>query len=680
MTNISSSVPTSKIEVKQSATQGPRGFQGWTPVIVQVSDGNRLVNYLQSYVGGTGPLPVALTNIVGKYQKADGSWTSDIAQAFDINSGSAANAAIATTKASETLTSATTAATANTNAQTAKTAAQTAATNADTANTAAQTAKTAAETAATTATTKAAEALNSANQSAASAAAASAVVLGQSTAFPAVQPILIYDFAKSKVLPRTFNVNLPSKTYFDATGKMQISKLNNAVFDHDPATGESLGLSLWAESTNLNLWSENDSLFGGMYVDTLNTKSTTTTKSPYGIVGNVYRGTLDIVDDRFQCNITHTSSSFYTASIYIKKKSNNELADFSIYIAGIETVIATGRFNQTTGAIISTNSASTFFVRNCGDFFRVELTTKLPSDNTSRTIVVQLFPKNQTGNGVIGSTIEWFGLQIEPLKYATPYIPTTNGAVTRFADYLTFDAQKAKNGTFVVETKTVRPHDVSIILNTDLNGVNMRVRYDNNGNLMIQAGVGSTDVNMGQAYTINQYQKIAFYFSINDTKMCINGGTIYSDNTCPNVFEPTLWVLGYLLNGYVKSIVYYPYKLTDSQLQAVTSASNNLAGDKGNQFPTFQRLGSISTLNIEDLIRMRMREVVNYHGTGSQISYIIRRPYAFTLAVVNSNGSTTTTLPTANSDGTYTANTNYTLLHNAPVGTTLTLEIIPVLY
>ncbi|MER0442671.1 hypothetical protein, partial [Emticicia sp. W12TSBA100-4] len=100
-TEISNTEPASTIVIGQEASQGPRGFAGWTPVIAQIPDGLRLVNKLLSYQGGEGVLPTSLADIVGKFQKADGTWTSVISEAFDINSGSAANAAIATTKASE---------------------------------------------------------------------------------------------------------------------------------------------------------------------------------------------------------------------------------------------------------------------------------------------------------------------------------------------------------------------------------------------------------------------------------------------------------------------------------------------------------------------------------------------------------------------------------------------------
>ncbi|GGF24255.1 hypothetical protein GCM10011321_14530 [Youhaiella tibetensis] len=58
--------------------QGDPGDKGWSPKLVGVSDGERRVLMLDSYVGGAGVPPTAN---VGEYLKADGTFTADIAEA-----------------------------------------------------------------------------------------------------------------------------------------------------------------------------------------------------------------------------------------------------------------------------------------------------------------------------------------------------------------------------------------------------------------------------------------------------------------------------------------------------------------------------------------------------------------------------------------------------------------------
>lgn len=60
---------------------GPKGQKGWSPQIVYVADGARRVARLGGYVGGEGSAPTAN---VGDYLNADGTWTTDIAEAAEM--------------------------------------------------------------------------------------------------------------------------------------------------------------------------------------------------------------------------------------------------------------------------------------------------------------------------------------------------------------------------------------------------------------------------------------------------------------------------------------------------------------------------------------------------------------------------------------------------------------------
>ena len=104
----------------------------------------------------------------------------------------------------------------------------------------------------------------------------------------------------------------------------------------------------------------------------------------------------------------------------------------------------------------------------------------------------------------------------------------------------------------------------------------------------------------------------------------------------------------------------------------------NLAGQNPAQLPANSFLGTAAYAAINEILASKGRQEINFFGTGSSVSYTIRRPYPFTLGIVNSTGSSTATLPTANADGTYTENTDYTLIHEAASGIILTVELTPV--
>ena len=91
------------------------------------------------------------------------------------------------------------------------------------------------------------------------------------TQYPNIKPTLNLNFAKTKILdPRITFTRNSIGTYFDQYGVMKTAQANQARFDHDPVTGESLGLLIEESRTNLLLNSV-----------TLSTQSVTTSAVAY---------------------------------------------------------------------------------------------------------------------------------------------------------------------------------------------------------------------------------------------------------------------------------------------------------------------------------------------------------------------------------------------------------------
>jgi hypothetical protein len=69
--------------------------------------------------------------------------------------------------------------------------------------------------------------------------------------FPSVRPTLDLDFANSKTLdPRIEFTRASGGSYVGADGLIKYAGVNEARFDHDPVTGESLGLLVEEARTN----------------------------------------------------------------------------------------------------------------------------------------------------------------------------------------------------------------------------------------------------------------------------------------------------------------------------------------------------------------------------------------------------------------------------------------------
>jgi len=110
---------------------------------------------------------------------------------------------------------------------------------------------------ATAAAASALSASGSATSASASAAAASAVALGNEPVRHSVRPSLLLDFTNTKTLdPRITFTRGSTATYFDNKGVMQSAASGVSRFDHNPSTGESLGLLIEEQRTNLLTYSE----------------------------------------------------------------------------------------------------------------------------------------------------------------------------------------------------------------------------------------------------------------------------------------------------------------------------------------------------------------------------------------------------------------------------------------
>jgi len=188
-----------------------------------------------------------------------------------------------------------------------------------------------------------------------------------------------------------------------------------------------------------------------------------------------------------------------------------------------------------------------------------------------------------TGSDGTSSDVYLYGAQFEVGSFPTSYIPTSGSTATRAADiaYIPvtdFGYNQNQTGTFLLswiapDGYNGRPLSITSSVGTgdrfadifgfSTSGVNL---YSNHtgGDLYSLA-----------PYTDGVENKIAFTMGENDAAACLNGGTVDTDiatGTPPasNYINFGVWAGSYL-NGHIKSIQYYPRRLTNTQLQELTS-------------------------------------------------------------------------------------------------------------
>lgn len=179
--------------------------------------------------------------------------------------------------------------------------------------------------------------------------------------------------------------------------------------------------------------------------------------------------------------------------------------------------------------------------------------------------------------------------QLEAGAFATSYIPTVASQVTRTADNasmtnLNFSSwYNASEGTLYSETATAKPATaastafaVTIDDGTTSNFIS-NARYSTNvltGRIDV-TGVSQASASLLTPYVENTAYKTAVAYQVNNFAFVRDGQTAVTDvsGTVPTVNRLAIGFIGsgLQLNGTIKQITYYPCRLTNSELQAITT-------------------------------------------------------------------------------------------------------------
>ena len=233
-------------------------------------------------------------------------------------------------------------------------------------------------------------------------------------------------------------------------------------------------------------------------------------------------------------------------------------------------------FNLQTG-VVNYVSNSTATIENAGNgWYRCSITF---TSSASSTIL--LFPNYESG---IGGVYAW-GAQVEQGSYATSYIPTQGGVVTRVADV----CNNGGNEQVINSTEGVLYAEISAL---DNDNTSRRISLsDSTSNNHISIDISEyTDTIIGRVRSsnieyafmvvsgINQTNtnKIALKYKSNDCSLWINGSKLATDTsvTMPIGLSELSIDKGQNSNpfyGNIKETKLYNTALTDSELQALTS-------------------------------------------------------------------------------------------------------------
>ena len=398
--------------------------------------------------------------------------------------------------------------------------------------------------------------------------------------YPTVRPTLNLDFAKTKALdPRITFTRASTATFVGADGLIQTAASGAARFDHNPATGESLGLLVEEARTNLLLQSE---AFGTTWTTSLATISANVATAPDGTTTADKLVTSNTTAQQRTLQSATVPAGTVTFSVYAKA------AGFSYMRleSGASTEIA--NFDLTQGVLGTVSGAATI-TRFSNGWYRCTMpitTSAGASDFRIYVIGSATDARGSTlaGNGVDG--IFLWGAQIEAGAFPTSYIPTVASTVTRAADVASMTGANFSSwynqdqGTLVattpsgiVTTATANQSYFGVSTGTLSGsiGTGNGLKYGNGSPStstrlqLVTASTVQVDTN-----SATNAPKIAFAYATNNFALA-RGQSLFTDTSgdVPTGMD-TFTIRGVGSQSYSR-LAYYPVRLPDAQLQALTA-------------------------------------------------------------------------------------------------------------
>jgi hypothetical protein len=286
-------------------------------------------------------------------------------------------------------------------------------------------------------------------------------------------------------------------------------------------------------------------------------------------------------------DVAVTSGTTYTQTIFAKAAEYSQIqlafdADSSAFAGGSAIFTLTGSGSLSASGTLSSSSIT--LVGN--GWYRCQISA--PATATA-TGIFRIYAANGgvalfAGDGTSGIFI--WGAQLEAGAFATSYIPTTTAATTRSADIASIGTlspwYNATEGTLYAEAQIATgigatPAAVASLDNTTTSN-RIQLRRASPGTLAsfrMVSSAGSIDVTLTSG-TLTGVNKIAAAFAASNQNAVNNGILFTGITSIASLPTVTRLLLGdgpgsSPLNGYLRRITYTPRRLTNAELQSLTS-------------------------------------------------------------------------------------------------------------
>ena len=389
-------------------------------------------------------------------------------------------------------------------------------------------------------------------------------------------------------------------TYFNAAGTLTSAAINAPRFDYNPATFAAQGLLIEEARTN----SIRNNTMVGAVAGSPGTAPTNWSRSPIPtsgisneIVGTGTESGITYIDLRFTGTATATFSfntNFETATQVAASPSQTWAV--STYVKLTAGVLNGATISFTVGEYSSVPA----FLRNNFSSATTPTSAGLATQRASysfttgaSTASIQPQISANFTNGLTYDFTLRIGLpQLELGAFATSVIPTTTTVLTRSADVASVNTLSpwfnSAAGTLFAEynipfdsSSSIFPLAAGFSDGTFNNTIlNYARSVDDSRRVNIRTlGVQQFDAGNGATYTYGTNTKQALAYATNDAALSVAGT---APTTSASVAIPTVNVMGLgsnnfvggslsPTNGWLRRIVYYPRRLSNAELQSITS-------------------------------------------------------------------------------------------------------------
>lgn len=388
--------------------------------------------------------------------------------------------------------------------------------------------------------------------------------------FPTIRPSLDLNFASGNFDPRIDFTRNSSATYFGSDGLLKTASANEPRIDYDPVTGECKGFLVEEARTNLLTYSEQfDNATWGKPFNTVTLTneilSPTGAANAYKIVRTSTSGALTLR----MSGLSLPAGTTYSASIYIYVPEQSDVTSWSMIndFADIE--------NESTPIYTVFNK-----------WVRISTTSTLGGERDFFDFNVRV---NGTQMPSVGFVCYAWGAQLEAGAFPTSYIKTEATAATRAADSavmtganfsswyrqdegvfaarFSYSAFGAFTRIFQVDDGTM--NNAYAILNAAAG--NRRIYVVSRTENVVQLDTSAAPINATQsvpasaayAYKQNdfafQYQSLPIVQELSGSVPVVNTLRLGANINVNH------------LNGHISRVAYYPKRLPNANLQALTA-------------------------------------------------------------------------------------------------------------